>query len=73
MDVRPGSLDDLERDQQRLYEMIWNHFVACQMPPAEYLSTNIVLHVEGFELRTRGRILVFDGYTRVEKSTGGGE
>lgn len=71
--VRPGSIADLERDQERLYEMIWNHFVACQMPPAEYLSTNIVLHVEGFELRTRGRILVFDGYTRVEKSTGGSD
>ncbi len=71
--VQPGSIPGLERDQERLYEMIWNHFVACQMPPVEYLSTQIVLHVEGFELRTRGRILVFDGYTRVEKSSGGSD
>jgi DNA topoisomerase-1 len=73
VNVRPGSIPGLERDQARLYEMIWNHFVACQMPPAEYLSTSIVLHVDGFELRTRGRILVFDGYTRVEQPTGGGD
>ena len=71
--VQPGTISGLERDQERLYELIWNRFVACQMPPAEYLSTSIVLRVDGFELRTRGRILVFDGYTKVEKSTGTSE
>ena len=71
--VQPGTISDLERDQERLYELIWNRFVACQMPPAEYLSTSIILHVDGFELRTRGRILVFDGYTKVEKPTGTSE
>ncbi len=68
--VSPDQIEDLERDQQRLYEMIWNQFVACQMPPAEYLSTSIVVNVEPFELRTRGRILVFDGYTRVQPTSG---
>lgn len=71
--VRPGTIGGLERDQERLYGLVWNRFVACQMPPAEYLSTSIVLHIEGFELRTRGRILVFDGYTKVEKPTGSGD
>ncbi|MFP6624084.1 MAG: type I DNA topoisomerase, partial [Myxococcota bacterium] len=29
----PDSIADLERDQERLYELIWRQFVACQMPP----------------------------------------
>ena len=73
VNVRPGTIGGLERDQERLYELIWNRFVACQMPPAEYLSTTIVVNVDGFELRTRGRILVFDGYTKVEKPSGSGD
>jgi DNA topoisomerase-1 len=64
--VKPEQLTDLERDQSRLYEVIWRQFVACQMPPARYKSTNLVIETEGFELRTRGRILVFDGYTAVQ-------
>ena len=28
----------MERDAERLYELIWRQFVACQMTPAEYLS-----------------------------------
>ena len=26
----------VERDAQRLYDLIWRQFVACQMTPAEY-------------------------------------
>lgn len=63
--VHPNSLDTLERDQQRMYDLIWRQFVACQMPPARYLSTSLVVERGDFELRTRGRILVFDGYTKV--------
>jgi len=61
----PGSIDGLERDAERLYDLIWRQFVACQMTPAEYLSTSITVSASDFELRTRGRILQFDGYTRV--------
>ena len=35
----PTQLSGMERDAERLYELIWRQFVACQMPPAEYLST----------------------------------
>ncbi len=56
----------LERDQFRLYDLIWRQFVSCQMTPAEYLSTSIVIDAEGYELRTRGRILKFDGHTKVQ-------
>jgi DNA topoisomerase-1 len=62
----PATLEGLERDQERLYELIWRQFVACQMPPAEYLSTSVSVTVGDFELRTRGRIMQFDGYTKVQ-------
>jgi DNA topoisomerase-1 len=53
----------------RLYELIWRQFVACQMPPAEYTSTNVTARADEFELKARGRILRFDGYTRVQPPT----
>lgn len=68
--VRPGSIPGLERDQQRIYELIWRQFVACQMVPAEYLSTLITVRAGDFELKTRGRILVFEGYTAVQPPSG---
>ncbi|MGB0360200.1 MAG: type I DNA topoisomerase, partial [Endozoicomonas sp.] len=63
----PGSLQSMERDAERLYELIWRQFVACQMTPAQYLSTSLTIDVEGFQLKAKGRTLKFDGYTRVQK------
>ena len=34
-----ATLKDMERDAQRLYELIWRQFVACQMTPAKYDAT----------------------------------
>src|SRR5690554_7732221 len=55
----------MERDAERLYTLIWQQFVAGQMSPAEYTSTSVVVGAGEFELRTRGRVIRFDGYTRV--------
>jgi DNA topoisomerase-1 len=68
--VRPGSITGLERDQARLYELIWRQFVACQMTQAEYLSTSLTVKAGDFELKTRGRILVFDGHTAAQPPAG---
>ncbi|WP_313513007.1 type I DNA topoisomerase [Pseudomonas sp.] len=66
VNMRPTQLSGMERDAERLYELIWRQFVACQMPPAEYLSTTVSVKAGDFELRAKGRILKFDGYTRVQ-------
>ena len=69
--IRPTDLADrdrlatLEDDAKRLYDLIWRQFVASQMTRAEYLSTAVTVDAGEFELRVRGRILQFDGYTRV--------
>ncbi|MDR5858276.1 type I DNA topoisomerase [Halomonas eurihalina] len=65
-----GDLAGMERDAERLYELIWRQFVACQMTPAEYLSTTLTVEASGYELRAKGRVLKFDGYTRVMKPMG---
>ncbi len=61
-------LQGMERDAERLYTLIWQSFVACQMPPARYLSSNITVQAGDFELRTKGRIMQFDGYLKVMPS-----
>jgi len=61
---RPGRHLALERDQERLYDLIRNYFLASQMTHARFLSSTITVCCGDFELRARGRILQFDGYTR---------
>ncbi|MFO1387879.1 type I DNA topoisomerase [Cellvibrio sp.] len=67
--VLPNQLSGMERDAERLYTLIWQQFVACQMSPAEYTSTSVVVNAGDFELRTRGRVVRFDGFTKVLPQT----
>ena len=64
--VESSQLRDMERDAQRLYELVRRQFIACQMPPAEYLSTTVTVISGSYELRAKGRIMTFDGYTRIQ-------
>ena len=61
----PEHLTGVDGDAVRLYELIRNQFLACQMTDARYLSTSIKAQAGDFELSVRGRILQFDGFTRV--------
>ena len=65
VNMRPEQLKGVDADAVRLYDLIRNQFIACQMTDAEYLSTSIKAQAGDFELRIRGRILKFDGFTRV--------
>ncbi|MGI5309274.1 type I DNA topoisomerase [Rheinheimera sp. WS51] len=64
--VLASSLGDMEADARKLYELIWRQFVACQMPPALYDVTNVIVQAGEFELRAKGRVLRFDGWTKVQ-------
>ncbi len=73
--IRPSDValsqtqDNMEADARRLYELIWRQFVACQMPNAAYISTKVLVKASDLELQVRGRVLQFDGYTRVQPTT----
>lgn len=55
----------LERDQLRLYTLIWERFLACQMNPAVYEVTTIDIEAGEALFRTSGKRLVFDGHARI--------
>ena len=58
----------LTSDQHRLYTLIWQRFVACQMTPAEWDSTSVMIRggrTGRALLRATGRTLAFDGHFRV--------
>lgn len=63
--VQADDLKDMEADAQKLYQLIWRQFVACQMTPAQYDSTTITVQASDYQLRAKGRTLRFDGWTRV--------
>lgn len=65
IDISPGSLNDMETDAVRLYQLIWQQFVACQMTNAEFTSTTITVAAGDYELTTKGRVTRFDGYLAV--------
>jgi len=60
-DVQGG----LDRDAFRLYELIWQRSVACQMSEAVYDATSVDVESNGVTFRATGQILKFDGFLRV--------
>lgn len=70
---------DLSSDQYKLYQLIWNRFVSCQMKPAQWDSTTVFIAAHGDEgqgkdsspatpkgmFKATGRTLVFDGFYKV--------
>ena len=59
----------VDKDQAKLYELIWNRAVACQMQSAELERTtvDIIANVGGrvLDLRATGQVIKFDGFLRL--------
>ncbi|RLA49406.1 MAG: type I DNA topoisomerase [Gammaproteobacteria bacterium] len=70
VNVPQAALKSMERDAERLYELIWRQFVAGQMPDAEYTATVVTVSAGDYQLNAKGRIIRFDGYTRVQAPAG---
>jgi DNA topoisomerase-1 len=60
-DVRPYLEDDLFK----LYQLIWQRFVASQMLPAIFDQTTIDISAGDYAFRATGTVQKFDGYLRV--------
>ncbi|MDD7425796.1 MAG: type I DNA topoisomerase, partial [[Actinobacillus] rossii] len=69
VNVSMNDLAGLEKDAVRLYDLIWRQFVACQMPAAQYDSSTLTVMAGDYELKAKGRILRFDGWTKVLSQT----
>ena len=71
MELTPESVHrHLKEEQFKLYKLIWDRFVACQMAPAVYDQTSIDINARtvngasagAYGLRASGRILKFSGW-----------
>jgi DNA topoisomerase-1 len=60
-DVRPF----LKEDQFKLYQLIWQRFVASQMLPAIFDQTTIDISAGEYAFRATGSVQKFDGFLRV--------
>ena len=72
----PASIkDELSRDQFRLYQLIWNRFMASRMAPAKYENTSVKIAAGDYRFNASASKIVFDGFLSVyninyEKSEG---
>ena len=52
----------LDDDMFKLYQMIWQRFVASQMVPAVFDQTTIDVDAAGYTFRATGSVMKFEGY-----------
>ncbi|HEV2705219.1 MAG TPA: type I DNA topoisomerase [Pyrinomonadaceae bacterium] len=55
----------LNKEELKLYRLIWQRFVASQMMPAVFDQTTIDIEAGRFLFRATGSVLKFDGFLRV--------
>ncbi len=80
--IRPTTLDFppeklkhfLEKDEFRLYQLVWNRFVSSQMTPAIYDQTSMDVTAKGKDgveqtYRATGSVIKFPGFTAVYGET----
>ncbi|MEX2395270.1 MAG: type I DNA topoisomerase, partial [Actinomycetota bacterium] len=52
----------LDADQLRLYRLIWERTIACQMTEAQFDQTSVDIAAGDHTLRATGRVMLFDGF-----------
>ena len=74
--IRPTDLslspsvvkDSLQRDQFRLYQLIWKRFIASQMAPAVYETTSVKIAAGRYRFTVAASKVAFDGFMYVYKN-----
>ncbi len=74
--IRPTDLnlspaivkESLQRDQFRLYQLIWKRFVASQMAPAVYETTSVKIMAGKYRFSVAASKVMFDGFMSVYKN-----
>ncbi len=66
--LNPQQLEGkLDKDQQRLYELIWKRTMACQMENVliDMVAANLDSEDQAFSCRANGSTIAFDGFYRI--------
>ncbi len=58
----------LTPDQRKLYELIYNRFLASQMKPAEYAVTSVSIEAGKYLFSASGSTLIFEGFLLAYKN-----
>jgi DNA topoisomerase-1 len=63
--ARPAETlkESLSHEQYKLYELIYNRFIASQMTPAQYLVTTVDIQAGKYQFSASGSKLIFDGFS----------
>ncbi len=69
--IRPTYMnyegEDLDRNERRLYELIWKRTLASQMSEAKFEKTTAKIQFSNFDKKfvAKGEVLLFDGFLKV--------
>lgn len=70
--IRPSNLSNKDevlnstsKDEQKLYTLILNRFLASQMAVAVYDTTKVTLNVNNYIFNINGSVIKFDGYMKL--------
>ena len=64
IDMEPSRVkDSLTGDQYKLYKLIWERFIACQMAECVQKTTQADIVVKDYIFKASGYVVDFDGYT----------
>ncbi len=61
----PEKIELKDESERKLYRMIWQRFVASQMPAAKGALTSAEASAGIYTLRSNGQQIIFDGYLKV--------
>lgn len=68
INLTPDSLKNtLDKDQQKLYKLIWERFVISQLAPMKYEQFELVCNYDKFDFRGTINKIIFDGYYKIFK------
>jgi DNA topoisomerase-1 len=64
-DKTPESLKGIDARQLKLYTLIWQRFISCQMAPAVFDSVSADIKADNYTFRANGLTMKFDGFLKV--------
>ena len=69
IDIRPEDIkESLPRDLYRLYQLIYNRFLASRMKPAVYKTVSVSVKAGEAVFKTNTSVLSFEGFMKVYKT-----
>ena len=62
---KPDEIKNLDTKQYKLYSLVWQRFIACQMNSAILDATRIDIQAKNYTFKATGSTIKFDGWLRV--------